>query len=77
MVSFVGAGQVRELSAASSEICSSTAGELSLIEVPKVVRDSSANIPVFVLEYLLGKYCATDDTAAIDAGLFSCNGRVG
>ncbi len=28
-----------------------------------------ANVPVFVLEYLLGKYCATDDPAAIDAGL--------
>jgi ATP-dependent Lon protease len=28
-----------------------------------------ANVPVFVLEYLLGKYCATDDTAAIEAGL--------
>ncbi|MEX2121603.1 MAG: protease Lon-related BREX system protein BrxL [Pirellulales bacterium] len=28
-----------------------------------------ANVPVFVLEYLLGKYCATDDSAAIDAGL--------
>lgn len=28
-----------------------------------------ANVPVFVLEYLLGKYCATDDAAAIDAGL--------
>lgn len=28
-----------------------------------------ANIPVFVLEYLLGKYCATDDSAAIEAGL--------
>jgi ATP-dependent Lon protease len=28
-----------------------------------------ANIPVFVLEYLLGKYCATDDPAAIEAGL--------
>ena len=27
-----------------------------------------ANVPVFVLEYLLGKYCATDDTAAIEAG---------
>jgi ATP-dependent Lon protease len=25
--------------------------------------------PVFVLEYLLGKYCATDDPVAIDAGL--------
>jgi ATP-dependent Lon protease len=28
-----------------------------------------ANVPVFVLEYLLGKYCATDDPTAIDAGL--------
>jgi ATP-dependent Lon protease len=28
-----------------------------------------ANIPVYVLEYLLGKYCATDEPAAIDAGL--------
>ena len=28
-----------------------------------------ANVPVFVLEYLLGKYCATDDPNVIDAGL--------
>src|SRR5881409_2630592 len=28
-----------------------------------------ANVPVFVLEYLLGKYCATEDLAAIEAGL--------
>ena len=28
-----------------------------------------ANVPVFVLEYLLGKYCATDDAVAIEAGL--------
>src|SRR5271157_5209536 len=28
-----------------------------------------ANVPVFVLEYLLGKYCATDDPAALEAGL--------
>lgn len=28
-----------------------------------------APVPVFVLEYLLGKYCATSDEAAIDAGL--------
>jgi Predicted ATP-dependent Lon-type protease len=28
-----------------------------------------ANVPVFVLEYLLGKYCATNDSAAIEAGL--------
>src|SRR6266511_2894845 len=28
-----------------------------------------ANVPVYVLEYLLGKYCATDDPAAIEAGM--------
>ena len=28
-----------------------------------------ANVPVYVLEYLLGKYCATDDPMAIEVGL--------
>jgi ATP-dependent Lon protease len=28
-----------------------------------------ANVPVYVLEYLLGKYCATDDEVAMEAGL--------
>ena len=28
-----------------------------------------ANVPSFVLEYLLGKYCATDDDATIEAGM--------
>lgn len=28
-----------------------------------------ANVPVYVLEYLLGKYCATDDPFAIEEGL--------
>jgi len=28
-----------------------------------------ANVPVFVLEYLLGRYCATEDPAVIEAGL--------
>jgi ATP-dependent Lon protease len=28
-----------------------------------------ANVPVYVLEYLLGKYCATDDDRALQAGL--------
>ena len=27
------------------------------------------NVPVYVLEYLLGKYCATDDPVAIEAGM--------
>src|SRR3954469_13064237 len=28
-----------------------------------------ANVPVYVLEFLLGKYCASDDPVAIAAGL--------
>ena len=32
-----------------------------------------ANVPVYVLEYLLGRYCATDDPLAIDAGLRMVN----
>ena len=28
-----------------------------------------ANVPTYVLEYLLGKYCATDDPVALQAGL--------
>jgi ATP-dependent Lon protease len=35
-----------------------------------------ANVPVFVLEYLLGKYCATDDPVAIDAGLKVVNNTI-
>src|SRR6266542_5226152 len=30
---------------------------------------SGANVPVFVLEYLLGKYCASSDEMAIQMGL--------
>src|ERR1700730_12888272 len=35
-----------------------------------------ANVPVFVLEYLLGKYCATDDQQAIEAGLLLVNSTI-
>src|SRR5438094_4774960 len=35
-----------------------------------------ANVPVFVLEYLLGKYCATDDPVAMNAGLKLVNGTL-
>ena len=31
----------------------------------------NAVVPTYVLEYLLGQHCATDDRAAIDAGLLS------
>lgn len=32
-----------------------------------------ANVPVYVLEYLLGKYCATDEEMAIQAGMLIVN----
>ncbi len=35
----------------------------------KVKVGADANVPAFVLEYLLGKYCATDDSLAVEAGL--------
>jgi ATP-dependent Lon protease len=35
-----------------------------------------SKVPVFVLEYLLGKYCATDDPVAIEAGIRAVNGTV-
>src|SRR5881275_81250 len=35
-----------------------------------------ANVPVYVLEYLLGRYCATDDAAAVEAGLRVVNATI-
>lgn len=32
-----------------------------------------ANVPIYVLEYLLGKYCASDDPEAIELGLSEVN----
>jgi len=36
-----------------------------------IVQDikSGANVPTYVLEYLVGQYCATDSDAAIDEGV--------
>ena len=30
---------------------------------------SGANVPTYVLEYLIGQYCATDDEEALEQGL--------
>src|SRR5579859_7205869 len=68
------------LSASSKGESAMVEGELdrkvSDVFAGKVVRKDlvrrvkvGANVPVYVLEYLLGKYCATDDPAAIEAGL--------
>lgn len=50
--------------------------KLNTVFSGKVVRKDlvrkvkvGANVPVYVLEYLLGKYCATDDQSAIELGL--------
>ncbi|MDL1971049.1 MAG: protease Lon-related BREX system protein BrxL [Candidatus Desulfofervidaceae bacterium] len=44
------------------------AGKLVRKDLVRKVK-VGANVPVYVLEYLLGKYCATDDPFAIEAGL--------
>jgi ATP-dependent Lon protease len=50
------------------KLCDVFAGKVVRKDIVRKVK-VGANVPVFVLEYLLGKYCATDDPAAIDAGL--------
>jgi len=37
-------------------------------DLTKLIKEG-ANVPVYVLEYLLGMYCASDDPATIEAGL--------
>src|SRR6266571_3520368 len=56
---------MRDLDAKTTSIFAGKVVRKDLVRKVKV----GANVPVFVLEYLLGKYCATDDPAAIDAGL--------
>jgi len=56
---------MEDLDRKASSILSGKVVRKDLVRKVKV----GANVPVFVLEYLLGKYCATDDPVAIDAGL--------
>ena len=37
-------------------------------DLTKKIKEG-ANVPVYVLEYLLGMYCATDDAVAIEDGI--------
>ena len=53
---------------ADRKVASVFAGRVVRKDLVRKVK-VGANVPVFVLEYLLGKYCATDDPVAIDAGL--------
>jgi len=54
-----------DLDAKAAEVFAGTVVRKDLVRKVKV----GANVPVFVLEYLLGKYCATDDPYAVEAGL--------
>src|SRR5215216_5810862 len=44
------------------------AGKVVRKDLTKLVKEG-ANVPVYVLEYLLGSYCASDDEAVIADGL--------
>ncbi len=54
-----------DLDTKASEVFAGMVVRKNLVRKVKV----GANVPVFVLEYLLGKYCATDDPYAVEAGL--------
>src|SRR5271155_2728069 len=44
------------------------AGKVVRKDLTKLVKEG-ANVPVYVLEYLLGTYCASNDEAVIEDGL--------
>ena len=44
------------------------AGKVVRKDLTKLLKEG-ANVPVYVLEYLLGSYCASDDEAVIQDGL--------
>src|ERR1700680_5304589 len=44
------------------------AGKVVRKDLTKLVKEG-ANVPVYVLEYLLGSYCASSDEAVIEDGL--------
>ncbi len=46
----------------------SYAGKVVRKDLTKLIKEG-ANVPVYVLEYLLGMYCATDDDATIETGV--------
>src|SRR5437667_7479429 len=60
-----GSTRMPELDQKANEVFAGRVVRKDLVRKIKV----GANVPVYVLEYLLGKYCATDDATAIEAGL--------
>jgi ATP-dependent Lon protease len=63
------------MSALDKKATSAFAGKVVRKDLVRKVK-VGANVPVFVLEYLLGKYCATDDPVAIEAGLKVANSTI-
>lgn len=51
-----------------SKLNQSFAGKVVRKDLTKQIKEG-ANVPVYVLEYLLGMYCATDDEATIKDGI--------
>ncbi|MGA8393125.1 MAG: anti-phage BREX system Lon protease BrxL, partial [Burkholderiaceae bacterium] len=46
------------------------AGKVVRKDLTKLIKEG-ANVPVYVLEYLLGMYCASDDEETIQSGLIN------
>ena len=43
-------------------------GKIVRKDLTKKIKEG-ANVPVYVLEFLLGQYCSSDDDAVIEAGV--------
>ena len=56
------------MDALDSKLNQSFAGKVVRKDLTKQIKEG-ANVPVYVLEYLLGMYCATDDEATIKEGI--------
>jgi ATP-dependent Lon protease len=52
----------------SKKLCSHFSGKVVRKDLTKKIKEG-ANVPVYVLEYLLGMYCATDDEDSINDGI--------
>ena len=61
-------GDTTPVSLDPSDLVDSFDGCIVRKDLTKRVKDS-ANVPIFVLEYLLGMYCSSDDEDEIEEGL--------
>ena len=52
----------------TNKILENFPGKVVRKDLTKKIKEG-ANVPVYVLEYLLGMYCATDDEQAINDGV--------